>query len=77
VDVLRSDFQNQSNKFKDLGQNPFFYHQTVLWAASGGFVAAPMPRLPPVTSTIPSALIAVISGWFKLDAGPRMRRSIV
>jgi hypothetical protein len=27
VDVLRSDFQNQSNKFKYLGQNPFFYHK--------------------------------------------------
>jgi hypothetical protein len=27
VDVLRSDFQNHSNKFKYLGQNSFFYHK--------------------------------------------------
>jgi hypothetical protein len=26
VDVLRCDFQNQSNKFNYLDQNPFFYH---------------------------------------------------
>jgi hypothetical protein len=26
LDILRSAFQNQSNKFKYLGRNPFFYH---------------------------------------------------